>query len=56
MILAEFDTREVAELPLEWLVTAEGSSYTSADAIGPETSDRRKETLMLESTESSVTS
>ena len=28
VILAEFDTREVAELALEWLVTAEGSSYT----------------------------
>jgi len=28
VILAEFDTREVAELALEWLVSAEGSSYT----------------------------
>ena len=28
VILAEFDTREVAELALEWLVTAEGSTYT----------------------------
>jgi hypothetical protein len=28
VILAEFDTREIAELALEWLVTARGSSYT----------------------------
>jgi hypothetical protein len=28
VILAEFDTREVAELALERLVTSEGSTYT----------------------------
>jgi hypothetical protein len=28
VILAEFATREVAELALEWLVTEEGSTYT----------------------------
>jgi hypothetical protein len=28
VILAEFDTREIAELALECLVTAESSSYT----------------------------
>ena len=32
VILAEFDTREIAELALEWLVTAEGSTYT---VMGP---------------------
>jgi hypothetical protein len=34
VILAEFDTREIAERALEWLVTAEGSTYT-CDAILP---------------------